>query len=154
MTSELASAISRLLARTRQHPYAPDVVAEAAAVVAGRGEAWRSLLDSPAALADLPLSVAGCLLAYAAALQEDGRPAVTARRLEREAAGRSRSADWHARQAAELSGKAKACDPAYRPAFQASAAAHAECASRDRAAAATLEALAAECAMAGRGAAA
>src|SRR5215472_19335206 len=106
MAPEIANAMARLLARTRQHPYPSEVVDQAAGVVIGRAEGWKALLASPAALAELPLSVAGCLLAYAAALEEDGQPALTARRLEREAAARARSADWHAGQAAELAARA------------------------------------------------
>ena len=147
MASELADAMARLLACTRQHRYPGEVVDQAAAVIAGRGEGWKALLVSPAALAELPLSVSGCLLAYAAALEEDGRPALTARRLEREAAARARSAEWHAGQAADLAARAGACDPAYRLALQGSADAHAECARLERAAAAELRAFAAQLAL-------
>ena len=141
--AQLRTSITLLLARTCQHPYPPDVIALASDVVAGWGQAWTARLDSPASLAELPLPVAGCLLAYAAALQEDGCPDLTARRLEREADARSRRADWHARQAAELAGKAGTSDTALRDAFLGSAAAHAECARQARADAAQTRAIAA-----------
>jgi hypothetical protein len=125
---ERAAEIAALLVRTRQHPYEPQVIAEAAKVVAGWGDRWRQTLGSPAVLADLPLSVTGCLLAFAAAIEEDARPELTLSRLEREAGQLASEAAWHAGRAEDLFSKAAACDIAYRDGFLASARAHAECA--------------------------
>lgn len=146
--AELADRIAVLLARTHQHPYEADVVAGAAEVLAGWGEGWVAIVASPSSLTDLPLAVAGCLGAYAAALREDGRPDLTADRLACEAAAKDASADWHERHAAEFARKAQTWDEALRPHFQGSAAAHAECARRDRAAAAAKRAICAALVMA------
>ena len=133
-TAEIAS----LLARTRQHAYEPDVIAEAAAALAGWGDSWRDVIASPVRLAELPLSLAGCLLAYAAAVEEDSAPALTIERLQREIARALEEGAWHAARADELRRKAEACAPAYRAGFLASSAGHETCARQRQLAAAQL----------------
>jgi hypothetical protein len=135
-TRQFADRISGLLARTRQHPYEDAVVAETAALISALGESWVRLPASPVGLAELPPSIAGCVLAYAAALQEDGRPELTLLRLEREAMRHRTDRDYHLARAAELARMAQAADPAYRAGLSGQAVAHAECARRDEAAAA------------------
>lgn len=140
----LAARIAAMLARTRQHAYEPAVVAEAAALILASGDDWSRIVASPAGLAELPPSVAGCLLAYAAAHEEDARPALTIERLEREAARLEADRAYHLARAEELARTAQAADPAYRPALLDQAAAHQECARRDAASASRRRAVAAE----------
>jgi hypothetical protein len=129
--ARLAGRITQLLSDTRQQAYEPAVVAETAALICGRGADWTALTASPASLAELPLSVAGCLLAFAAALDEADRPELTAVRLEREAARLDGDRDYHLRRAAELARTAESAGLAHRRELLDQRAAHAECARRD-----------------------